>query len=403
MANNENLNQVIENLENLNNLLETRDKSRFWLSGEDRIFENLTSKQNTSAFCEFTWMQMQITKKYNVEALPVKCMVNASGNLLHLKYYEDILPKNKARAEAAYEKVLKTYGKCRMQNRILLVCCVVWVISMFGGFALLLPSIAAFIGAMVVIYLKNASGTEYFNAKTEYAQSIIDMKKSIENYYKCEALNKSAFDDIDGGFENALDLMRTYWDVRAEMYDFYQKAYAEMKADYVSSCEAIAADETLSPEYYHLLPSLISSLKSGRADDFKEALNLAINEEREEKREQQRQLEEERRTAAIDRQTAEQTRHNRELERQNAAHNSEMEEIGRKNAAAAMAAATATANAISQERRDRKREEQRQYQADKNARNAGMHQCSACANYRSCPSSARSQNRGTCGAFRPKR
>ncbi len=44
----------------------------------------------------------------------------------------------------------------------------------------------------------------------------------------------------------------------------------------------------------------------------------------------------------------------------------------------------------------------RQGQADRTAHTAGMHQCSKCANRSSCPSSSRHQNRGTCGAFRPR-
>lgn len=82
-------------------------------------------------------------------------------------------------------------------------------------------------------------------------------------------------------------------------------------------------------EYIHLVPMILSLMKSGRADSYKEALNLAIREEREEVAENERREAEERRTAIMEQQAREerferqrareeQERHNRAIERQQA-------------------------------------------------------------------------------------
>ncbi len=75
--------------------------------------------------------------------------------------------------------------------------------------------------------------------------------------------------------------------------------------------DRMEANEFWSDKYLHLMSDVLMLLESGRADDYKEALNLAIAEEREEKENQ-------RRTAILQQQAEEQYRHNKQMEQEQA-------------------------------------------------------------------------------------
>lgn len=78
-------------------------------------------------------------------------------------------------------------------------------------------------------------------------------------------------------------------------------------------------------EYLHLVKPMIGLLKSGRADDYKEALNMAIAEEREEEERQARMAAEQRRIELEERRAEEERRHNERMEAQQRAHDQQME------------------------------------------------------------------------------
>lgn len=159
-------------------------------------------------------------------------------------------------------------------------------------------------------------------------------------------------------------------------------------------------------EYHHLVPKLISLLQSGRADSYKEALNMAIDEERQDAMEAARQQEEARRLSALERQAEEEHRHNMMMERQQAAHERAMERAAQEQAdiqrrAAAQAQRDAArANAEARRRAD---EDRRNAAKQANAtRMAGVSKCASCANSRRCPSSVKESGAGlTCGGYRP--
>ncbi len=134
------------------------------------------------------------------------------------------------------------------------------------------------------------------------------------------------------GFESA----KAYGEKYRAIYAKFEKVLEEMQEEKEKTqqernriVEKIEKYGFVTEEYLHLVPAILSFMKSGRADNYKEALNLAIREEREEAAESERRAAEERRTAIMEQQAREerferqrareeQERHNREIERQQA-------------------------------------------------------------------------------------
>ena len=170
--------------------------------------------------------------------------------------------------------------------------------------------------------------------------------------------------------------------------------------------EQLQAVDVVPAEYYHLVPTILSMLRSGRADTYKEALNMAIEEERQEAREAARQEEEARRLAAMERQMEEERRHNEMMERQQAEHDRAMER-------AANAQAEEQRRARIQAEKDQRRAESEAFHqktiADSEARkqaaatrSAGISKCANCRNNRRCPTHVKESGAGlTCGGYQP--
>jgi len=174
----------------------------------------------------------------------------------------------------------------------------------------------------------------------------------------------------------------------------------------------------LHSDYYSVAGATSKILSSGRADTFKEALNLALDEKRKTEEEEERQkeameqmrelkrqgleaaLREEKHNSAMQRvaeqQAMAQEEHNRAMEKAaqeqawaEAAHNRAMEQ-----------AAKEQAEAASRQARVMKEEAERARRAELQAQSDGMRRCIHCANFAKCTDSARKHG-STCGAFRP--
>ncbi len=137
------------------------------------------------------------------------------------------------------------------------------------------------------------------------------------------------------------------------------------------------------PESYHeYIPTVYDLMRSGRADSYKEALNMAIEEE--ERRLEAARIEEEerRRTAILERQLAEERRHNEQMERE--------AEMARKQAQ------DMEYQRVRAEKKAADKQQSEQMHADAQARKKAMNRCAKCANRIACGT-----NRGipNCGAF----
>lgn len=186
----------------------------------------------------------------------------------------------------------------------------------------------------------------------------------------------------------------------------YDDKLATANAELEENTARIMEIDVVTPEYYHLVSTIISMLKSGRADTYKEALNMAIEEERLADIEAARREEENRRIAAMERQAEEDRRHNMMMEEQQAAHNRAMERVAEDQAAEQRRANQQAerdrrnADAEARRRQDAAASEARKQAAA--TRSAGISKCASCRNSSRCPSHVKNNGSGlTCGGYVP--
>lgn len=227
---------------------------------------------------------------------------------------------------------------------------------------------------------------------------------------------KKAYDNQQSVYESGLTVFRSALAVYAEQraagiaalqeqmacFPIYQAEWGEIEREYMEDkklfmqaredyTRRLAEYDFVPSQYYHLVDEMIDLLKSGRADDYKEALNLAIAEEREEQERQARLAEEARRTALEERRAEEERRHNQQMEAQQRAHNAQMEaqavRAEHDRQVAAKQAERDARNAAFQQRADLKK--------------AATHRCNSCGNNGHC-NIRYSDAAINCAAFRPR-
>lgn len=234
-----------------------------------------------------------------------------------------------------------------------------------------------------------------------YKTSAGDFRKKKEEYdtaQKLHASTRAKFHQALSSYEAEVEEgLKQYTQYELRYYEKYPKfkdtvfnfgtKSEEAERALEESDALIAQNGFISEEYYHLVPTIISMLKSGRADSYKEALNMAIAEERQDAIEAARQEEENRRIAAMERQAEEERRHNMMMERQQEEHNRAMERAEQERAQAEKDRLRADERA----RRDAR-------QAESDARQRASQQCMVCAKRSGC----RNPYVPGCGAFVPK-
>lgn len=239
----------------------------------------------------------------------------------------------------------------------------------------------------------------YQESLRQHASSMKAFRQALAGY-DAEAKN---------GMEAAKAFGQCYREKRGEIFNELEQ-YQSLKDAALTRCteliEQINAHDYITEDYFHHIPKLITLLQSGRADTYKEALNLAIEEERQDAIEAARQEEELRRLEALERQAEEERRHNMMMERQEAAHQRAMERQ-------AQAQVEEQRRANVQAERDRRKAEQEAFhqrtKAEEEARKkenatrmAGVSKCANCANSKRCPSHIKNSGAGlTCGGYTP--
>lgn len=239
----------------------------------------------------------------------------------------------------------------------------------------------------------------YQDSLKRYQSSMAAFRRALANYPA----------EVANGLEAARTFGQRYREKRSEISDVLDQ-YQDMKDAALTRCtelvEQIKEHDYITEDYYHHIPKLITLLQSGRADSYKEALNMAIEEERQDAIEAARREEEALRLAAMERQAEEERRHNLMMERQEAAHQRAMERQ-------AQAQVEEQRRANAQAERDRRKAEQDAYRqrakAEEEARKkenatrmAGVSKCANCANSRRCPSHIKNSGAGlTCGNYTP--
>lgn len=251
----------------------------------------------------------------------------------------------------------------------------------------LLPLLVVAAGVSWYVMNKNHKNNKQGLAKKEkaYNDSLARAKASQEAFR--QAL--SCYDrEVEAGIAEA-KLFGKYYREQCQQHEKILETYQEDKDAAEALRDAIYQEiaekhDYIPEEYYHHIPKLIALLQSGRADNYKEALNMAIEEERQDAMEAARQEEEARRTAAIERQAEEERRHNMAMERQQAAHDRAMEQ--------------AEQDRIKADERARSNADKAARQAASDAYQKAMTQCRVCAKFTGC------RNPGVpgCGAFVPR-
>ncbi len=240
------------------------------------------------------------------------------------------------------------------------------------------------------------SKKDYFDKKHAYDRSVKEYNLSMEKF-------RAGLARYEQEKEAALNEMDIFRALHAVSYDDYIKTLDEFGENKQAAIEKrqevneqLRQSELVPEDYLHLVSSIITILKSGRADTYKEALNLAIDEERQEQEaaarreaEARRQAEEERRTAILERQAAEERRHNEQMERQQA-------EQARQAARQAEQAQRQAAQAQRKAEDDARKE----YYAQQKL---ASDRCRHCVNNGTCGAYHKNSLAGlNCGGFRPR-
>lgn len=281
---------------------------------------------------------------------------------------------------------------------------ILWLITQTVLFAL----IGVVAGIAWFVVNKTHKNNKEVLAKKEkaYNESVARSNASFEAFHK--ALS-SYTREVKDGMQDARAFGQLYRQ-KCEEHSAIVEAFGEKREQSLAQCGLLSAQieehDYIPAEYYHHIPTLITLLQSGRADNYKEALNMAIEAERQDAIEAERRAEEDRRIAAMERQAEEERRHNMMMEQQQAAHDREMER-----AANAQVAEQRRANAQAEKDRWRAEIEARNQRmaAESEARKqanatrvAGVSKCASCKNSRRCPSDIKNNGSGlTCGGYEP--
>ena len=221
---------------------------------------------------------------------------------------------------------------------------------------------------------------ELQESRKKYAGSMESFRKAMSCYEK----------EVEEGRNEYIQYNLRYYQYYPDFLDTlvgYEEKVQEAEKALEEHEMRIAECDLAAPEYFHLIPKIISMLKSGRADSYKEALNMAVEEERQDEIEAARREEEARRLMALEMQAEEERRHNMMVERQQAEHNRAMEQ------------AEQDRNKIEKDRyQAEERARKEQARADSDARRNAYRQCAVCAKSSGC----RNQGVPGCGAFVPK-
>lgn len=283
--------------------------------------------------------------------------------------------------ESYYEATKKDAESKKPTFRIALIITIALVVLYFITRAEILNTIAV-IGIFATAILGciyNASKKQYIKKKKEY-------EKSVEEYNKTNKAFLEAIENFDEEKIKYTDLAKEYSKKYTETYNEYMNAVREKFEAEEEATERIAvieeelkANSTIVSDYYHLIGQIVTNLKSGRADDYKEALNIAIREEREEKERLQMLAKEEERNRILAMQVEEERRHNEQVERQQKEHDEAL-------------------------LREQKRNNAEMAKQANRQEMLGRSKCSSCAHSHNCPEFIKGSGAGlTCGGYVPRK
>lgn len=304
----------------------------------------------------------------------------------------DHLPNIPRLEKSPYAKDEQAVQKFRKMMRICLIAAAVGLVGSLLKIGFLFPLIGlGFTAALVCWVLKHMAEKQYKRDKQGYDVKVAKLDMEMTAFRNALAVYEQQRAAGLEALEAKVARFSTYYDEWKEI----EREYMEEKNSFLQKRETleqqIAAYDFVPAQYHHLVNEIIDLLRSGRADDYKEALNLAIAEEREEQERQARLAEEARRTALEEQRAAAERRHYREMEAQQRAHNEKME---RQAAQAEHDRQVAAKKAESDARKAA-------FQQHADLKNAAFRRCNSCANAGHCNIKFRDAAIN-CAAFRPR-
>lgn len=290
------------------------------------------------------------------------------------------------------DKLNKLNDDCKRKNKIfkyILIATIAFVVLYFITHWSFLNTIST-----IGVFASAISGFFYYSEKSSYKKEKQLIDEAKIKYEKSVADFISSLSTYEEEKKNCI--------AAAENYGIrYKKAYEEIDTivddwsinktkaieEFLSKYEEVQGIGIVPIDYAHLIPVLILLLKSGRADTLKEALNIAIEEERIAQRDAVMFAQEQRRTQILQQQAAEQQRHNRQLE-QEAQVQSRIAQVQADNA---VKEARHQRNIAAINQRNAAHDEYK-------TRREAVRRCYQCANYPKCHAFT-----PNCGAFIAKR
>ena len=285
-----------------------------------------------------------------------------------------------------YEKAKALWEKWRLRLLIAGAATAVFVVIYFISHKSFFNIIAT-IGILATVfiwYLQHTAANEMKIKKKTYDGSLERYNKTIGSFRSSLAAYAEEAKAGAAAAKEYGEKCRTAYAAYDTVLSELVQSQEEASAKFTETFEEFKRLNFLPGAYEHLIPNLITLLKSGRADSYKEALNIAIQEEKEEAAEAARRAEDERRTQILAAQAAEEQRHNAAMER-----------AEQDRAKAEQERAQAEKDRANAEERARRNAQK----ADSEARANASRQCMVCAKRSGC----RNPYVPGCGAFVPRK
>lgn len=260
--------------------------------------------------------------------------------------------------------------------------------------------------AVISIVATIIFGFMYKSSKEVYQKKKVVYDESVNKYNESNRKFLAALEVFEEEKEACVIAAKDYSEKYHAAYNGFLSMFMEKVDQETEAAERIDAikmelanNSIVVPEYYHLLNNVISNLKSGRADDYKEALNLAISEDKEDKERQARLEQEEYRNRILAQQAAEEKRHNEQLEKQQREHEAAVLLEQQRQHKEQMNLQKKQAEEAKRQAEKAASEARKQANATKSA---GISKCASCANSKHCPSHIKNNGSGlTCGGYVP--
>ncbi|MBO5746873.1 MAG: hypothetical protein J6S13_07255 [Clostridia bacterium] len=191
------------------------------------------------------------------------------------------------------------------------------VLNLGAGFAVLISAVVLFGG--ITWFFMNGKATDVFDWQKKFDEW--HKKVDAENFDREKFLeNSRAYYDKFSTFKQEADakfeLLNNKLEVDVEAVNQkYADELERLNNRLSEDCDALDKVTVLHKDYFYLAGDVALLLESGRADTLKEALNLALEEERKANEEAQRRREAQRQQDILSEQARQTALHNQAMER----------------------------------------------------------------------------------------